>query len=80
MPSGTIIAWIMLKELSIMNCSMDLQKVDQIWLMTPFFDKTTDRLDKENSNAIHLDINKIFDVIPHGKILVKLGKTYFKNE
>lgn len=59
-----------------MNCSMGLQKVDQIWLMMPFFDKTTDRLDKEDSNAIHLDINKVFDVIPHGKILVNLGKTY----
>lgn len=46
----------------------------------PFFDKTTDRLDKENSNAIHLDINKVFDVIPHGKILVNLGKAYLKNK
>lgn len=45
----------------------------------PFFDKTTDRSVKENSNAIHLDINKVFDVSPHGKILVNLGKTYFKN-
>lgn len=42
----------------------------------PFFDKTTDRLDKENSNANYLDINKVFDVIPHGKILLNLGKTY----
>lgn len=41
-----------------------------------FFDKTTDRLEKENSNAIHLDIYKVFDAIPNAKILVNLGKTY----
>lgn len=59
-----------------MNCRMDLEKGDQIWLMMPFFDKTTDRLDKENSNAIHLDIYKVFDAIPHEKLRVNLGKTY----
>lgn len=58
-----------------MNCRMDLQKADQIWLIMPFFDKATDRLDKENSSTIHLDITKVFDAIPHGKILVSLGKT-----
>lgn len=55
---------------------MDLQKVDQIWLTKSIFDKTTDWLDKENANAIHLDISKVFGVIPHGKLLVNLGKTY----
>lgn len=59
-----------------MNCRMDLQKADQIWLVMLFFDKTTDRLEKENSNAIHLDIYKVFDAIPNAKILVNLGKTY----
>lgn len=58
------------------NCSMDLQKTDQIWLMMCFFDKTAHWLDKENANAIHLDITEVFHVILHRKLLVNLGKTY----
>lgn len=53
---------------------MDLQKIDQVQLMTTFFDKTTNWLDTENANAIRVDISKVFDVIPYGKLLVNLGK------
>lgn len=48
-PSGTITVWIMFKKVSIINCSMDLQEVDQIWIMISFSDTTTDWLYKENS-------------------------------